>query len=436
MMNNSVWPDTAKLPAFGRLERNLKTDVLIIGGGLAGILCAYMLSKAGVDYALVEADRIFHGVSRNTTAKITAQHGLICSKLLREFGEARARMYLDANQEALAQYRQLSKTIQYDFEEKDCYVYSVDRPSKLEQEMDAMERIGFQAEFVKDLSLPIQTAGAVKVKAQAQCNPLKLGAEVARGLRIYEHTPVRAFDERGFLTDRGRITAEKTIVATHFPIFNKHGGYFLKLYQHRSYVLALENAMSGALDGMYVDERDTGLSFRSYGELLLLGGGGHRTGKKGGGWKELAAFTQTHYPKAGVRYHWATQDCMSLDGVPYIGQYGKNTPGLYVASGFNKWGLTSSMVAAMLLRDLVLGRENPWADVFSPSRTVLRPQLACNALESALNLIAPSVPRCPHMGCALKWNEQERSWDCPCHGSRFTEQGKLMDNPAEGDLKK
>ena len=126
---------------------------------------------------------------------------------------------------------------------------------------------------------------------------------------------------------------------------------------------------------------------------------------------------------------------MSLDGVPYIGQYSSRTPGLFVATGFNKWGMTSSMAAAMLLSDLVQGRKNPYAQVFSPSRTALRPQLFSNMGKAAVHLLTPRSPRCPHMGCALKWNPQERSWDCPCHGSRFTEEGKLLDNPATGGLK-
>jgi glycine/D-amino acid oxidase-like deaminating enzyme len=213
---------------------------------------------------------------------------------------------------------------------------------------------------------------------------------------------------------------------------NKHGAYFLKMYQSRSYVLALENA--GSVDGMYVDGNG-GLSFRQYGDLLLLGGGGHRTGKPGGGWAALEDFVKRYYPGAKERFRWATQDCMTLDGLPYIGRYSKHTPNLYVATGFNKWGMTSSMVAADLLGDLVQGRENACADLFSPSRSILRPQLACNALEAAKSLLTFSKPRCPHMGCALHWNPQEHSWDCPCHGSRFTQTGKLQDNPATDDLK-
>ena len=223
----------------------------------------------------------------------------------------------------------------------------------------------------------------------------------------------------------------KIIVTTHFPILNKHGSYFLKLYQHRSYVLALKGAQH--LDGMYVDEDKKGLSFRTYGDLLLLGGGSHRTGKKGGNWHELEEFARKYYPSARVVSKWATQDCMSLDGVPYIGQYSKNTPDLYVATGFNKWGMSSSMVSAMILSDLVQGKPNEYAQVFSPSRSILRPQLAINALESTVGLLTPTAPRCPHLGCALKYNKAEHSWDCPCHGSRFSESGELINNPATDD---
>ena len=127
---------------------------------------------------------------------------------------------------------------------------------------------------------------------------------------------------------------------------------------------------------------------------------------------------------------------MSLDGVPYVGQYSANTPELFVAAGFNKWGMTSAMAAAMVLADLVMGRENPWAEVFSPSRSMLRPQLLVNGAEAAAHLLRPAPRRCPHMGCALKWNAEEKTWDCPCHGSRFTGEGRLLDGPATGDLPK
>lgn len=234
------------------------------------------------------------------------------------------------------------------------------------------------------------------------------------------------------VTDRARISAGKVIVTTHFPMINKHGSYFLKLYQHRSYVTALENAQN--VDGMYVDESRTGFSFRNYGDLLLLGGGGHRTGKSGGNWDELRQFAREQYPRATERYFWAAQDCMSLDHIPYIGRYSKNTADLYTASGFNKWGMTGAMLSAVLLSDRICGRHNGFEEAFDPSRSIIRPQLFVNGFESIKNLLTPTKKRCPHLGCALKWNPAEHSWDCACHGSRFDESGKVLDNPANGDL--
>ena len=433
-MIHSIWADTSVLPEFDPLEGDCKTDVLVIGGGMAGLLCTYLLKQAGMDCLLIEADRICRGVSGNTTAKLTVQHGLIYDKMLRRFGAEKTRMYLEANEAALEQYRKLCQKINCDFESKDSFVYSLDEPRKLERELEALHRIGFRADYADQLPLPFDTAGAVCVRNQAQFHPLKFAAEIAHGLPIRERAAVRAFDGHAIVTNRGKITASKIIVATHFPLFNKHGAYFLKLYQHRSYVLGLEHAPD--VDGMYVDEARGGMSFRNYNGLLLLGGGGHRTGKPGGGWAELERFAQEHYPDAREHCRWATQDCMTLDDIPYIGPYSRTTPNLYVATGFNKWGMTSSMTAAMLLCDLIQEKQSDFAPVFSPSRTMLHPQLASNILEATANLLTISKPRCPHMGCALKWNAQEHSWDCPCHGSRFTEDGTLMDNPATGNLKK
>ena len=168
---------------------------------------------------------------------------------------------------------------------------------------------------------------------------------------------------------------------------------------------------------------------------MLLGGGGHRTGKQGLGWKLPENAAEKYFPEAGIAARWATQDCMTLDGVPYIGQYSKGTPDLYVATGFQKWGMTTSMVAAEILTDLVQGIDNPYAAVFSPSRSMLHKQLFVNGVDAAVNLIRPTRPRCPHLGCALRWNHTERSWDCPCHGSRFDRHGNVLNNPAADDLK-
>lgn len=432
-MLKSIWAETA-LPSFPPLQGDTRTQALVIGSGMAGLLCAYRLKQAGVDTIVLEAGRIFGGVTQNTTAKITSQHGVIYHKLLQKLGRERAKLYLQANEQAVSQYHKLCKQIPCHFESQSAFVYSLQNREILEREVHALHLLGYPASLKEDLPLPFQTVGAVKFRHQAQFHPLEFAAYISKDLPIYENTPVRSIEDHTAITDSGKVTAEKIIVATHFPFLNTHGSYFLKLYQHRSYVLALKD--TDFPGGMFIGAEENSPSLRLWGEMLLLGGGGHRTGKKGGGWKELSELAAKAYPKATEVARWATQDCMSLDSVPYIGQYSKKTPDLLVATGFNKWGMTGSMVAANILTDMVLEKENPWAEVFSPSRSIFKPQLAINSAETMLNFLRPTAPRCPHLGCALKWNAQERSWDCSCHGSRFTEDGKLLNNPAQRGLQK
>ncbi len=429
--NISIWTKNAERPCFDAQNEDIKTDVLIIGGGIAGVLCAYMLKNAGVDCALVEADRICRGNTQNTTAKITYQHGLIYDKMIKRFGVEYSRKYLEAQFEAMKKYHELCRSVECDYGQKDSIVYSLKDREIIEREVEALNRLGARAVFCDSTELPFSVPGAVRVGKQAQFDPLKFIFSIAKGLPIYENTKVLELRPDVIITNRGRIKAKKIIVATHFPIINKHGLYFIKMYQHRSYVLALENAQT--LNGMYVDEDEKGLSFRSHGGLLLLGGGSHRTGKKGGNWRELEKFAALHYPNNREVARWSAQDCMTLDSIPYIGRYSNRTRDIYVTTGFNKWGMTSSMAAAMILSDLIQGKKNEYAEVFSPSRSILRPQLIVNAFESAVGLLTPTVPRCPHLGCALKYNRQEHSWDCSCHGSRFSERGRLIDGPATDD---
>lgn len=432
-MLQSIWKDTQKMPRFKPLQGDIKTDVLIIGGGMCGILTAYFLKLAGVDYVLAEGNTIGSGTTQNTTAKITSQHSLIYDQLIRTAGWEKAFLYLQANEKALKKYRELAQKIDCDFEEKDAFVYSMFDRKKIEREVEAVNALGFPAEFCEELPLPFQTEGAVKFPAQAQFHPLKFLAGIAEGLNIYEHTWIRNLSPHTAWSEHGKITANDIIITTHFPFLNRHGNYFLKLYQHRSYVIALENAAD--VNGMYLDESKSGMSFRNEKELLLLGGGSHRTGKSGGNWTELREFAAECYPSAREKYAWAAQDCMSLDTRPYIGRYSKNTPHLYVASGFNKWGMTLSMAAGMMLSELIVAGKQEWEEVFSPSRSIWKPQLFLNGIETAVNFLNPSMRRCPHLGCALKWNPQEHTWDCPCHGSRFEQDGRLIDNPATGDAK-
>ena len=428
----SVWSKDT-MPHFAPLAEDIRTDVLIIGGGIAGILAAFTLQSRGVDCVIAEAGSLCGGVTQNTTAKITSQHGFIYDKLIRSFGAETARLYLRANEDALAEYRRLCQTISCDFEEKDAFAYSLDDPRKVERELQALEKLDFPAKFTEHTALPFAVSGAICFPKQAQFHPLRFLAQIAKDLHIYENTEVTELRDGLARTPHGNIRAEKIIIATHFPFLNRHGSYFLKLYQQRAYVAAVEGCPN--VGGMYIDG-DGGLSFRNYDDYLLIGCGSHRTGKKSRGWRDAEDTVARYYPNAKIAYRWATQDCMTLDGIPYVGKYSARTENLYVATGFNKWGMTSAMVAATLLADLICGRKNAYAAVFSPSRSILQPQLAVNAMGAVINLLRPTVPRCPHLGCALRWNAREHSWDCPCHGSRFDKDGKLLNNPATGHLKK
>ncbi len=432
-MNESIWSDLVNLPSYPELKDNILADVLIIGGGLCGILCGYFLKSSGVDCVIVEGTKIASGTTQNTTAKITSQHGLIYSKLIKKSGLDNAKLYLKAHENALLQYETMAKDIDCDFEKLSSFVYSLDNRKKIEDELDALDRIGFSASFYDDIELPIKISGAVCFENQMQFNPLKFISHISKGLKIYENTFIDKIVSNKAISKNGLIKAKKIIVATHFPFINKHGSYFLKLYQERSYVSAFSDVP--ALKGMYLDEAKDGLSFRSFGNALLIGSGTHRTGKSSNTWKTAEDFAKNHYPKAKLISRWATQDCISLDDIAYIGRYSSLTPDMFVATGFNKWGMSSSMVSAMILKDMIMEKRNEFEDLFSPQRSILKPQLIVNGVESALNLITPATKRCPHLGCALRWNKAEHTWDCPCHGSRFDKNGKILNNPSIKNLK-
>ena len=432
-MEKSLWHNEIKLPSFHSLKGDIKTDVLIVGGGLCGLLCAYYLKKAGIDCIVAESNKIASGTSGNTTAKITSLHGAIYGDLIEKSGIETAQKYFDINQQAIKEYEKIAKSADCDFKESTAYTYSLNDSEKIEKEYNALLKLGAPIKPDSKISLPFKVSAIVGLQGQAEFNPLKFIKYIAEGLDIYENTRILEVNDNVAYYSGGKIMAEKIIIATHFPFINKHGFYFLKQYQYRSYVIALENAPN--VGGMYVDEADGGLSFRNYGNFLLLGGCGARTGKPCGNWTKLTEYKEKYYPNSKEKYRWATQDCMSLDKIPFIGKYSAKKPDLLVATGFNKWGMTSSMVSAMILTDMIKGTKNEYADIFDPSRTILKPQLAINCFETLANYIIPTTKRCPHLGCALKWNKYERSWDCSCHGSRFEKQGKLINNPANKDMK-
>ncbi|MCX0395166.1 FAD-dependent oxidoreductase [Clostridium perfringens] len=474
----SVWSESCKFRKREALNKDIKTDVLVIGAGIAGILTAYMLKQKGREVVVIDAAEIASGNTKNTTAKITSQHDLIYSKLITEFGEEKARQYAKANELAIKKYKEIieDKRIECDFEEKPAYVYSLNEVDVLKEEVEAAKNLGIDAEFVQEANLPFKIKGALKFNNQAQFNPLKFLKGISNELVIYENTRALEIKENLVVTSGGNITANNIVVATHYPIMNAPGYYFMKMHQERSYVLALEN--TSEIDGMYIDLNKEGYSFRTYNNLLLLGGISHRTGEneEGGSYDELRKVAKRLYPKAKEKYYWSAQDCMTIDGIPYIGRYSSETPNIYVATGFNKWGMTSSMVSAMIISDMILEKENDFSEIFSPRRFDLSlsiNNIANDLIETAKNFIAQKVyipsseiehiknghggiieyngekvgvykdkegkeffvsTKCTHLGCQLSWNADELTWDCPCHGSRFDYKGRLIGSPATKDL--
>ena len=331
---NSIWSETSKNEGFPQLKGDVKTDVVIVGGGLAGILCLKELTDRGVDCVLLEAKSIGSGITKNTTAKITYQHGLIYDKLIKNVGLEKAKQYLDANKNALEKFKKMASHFPCDLEEKDAFIYSSTDRKIIEEEIKAYNKLGISAEFVSAIPLPVECRGAVKIKNQAQFNPLKFLFSVAKNLKIYENTKALEFLPQKVICSGGTVTAKKIIITTHFPIINKHGGYSLKLYQDRSYVIAVKNGPD--VEGMYLEDKGASFSFRNYKNYLLIGSGGHRTGQKSEGYKLSEDFCKKNFPDMQIEYRFATQDCMSLDSIPYIGEYSKGSDNLYVATGFNK----------------------------------------------------------------------------------------------------
>lgn len=469
----------------------MKTDVAVIGGGLAGILIACRLQERGIKTVVLEASRVGSGQTKNTTAKITLQHNIIYNKISKSFSEEKARQYANANQRAIEEYRRIisERNIECGFEERPAFLYSTDAKDiqRLNLECAAANKLGINAKFTTETKLPFPVAGAIRFEGQAQFNPLEFLREISKNLEIFENSSAIKVEKNRIITARGSVSAKAIVLATHYPFINFPGLFFARMHQERSYVVALENAAE--LDGMYLGIDSDALSFRNYKNFLLLGGGGHRTGKNSSdGYNaneklcgEKYAFLKNKatefYPQSNQLMHWSAQDCMTLDGIPYIGRFSLSKPNLYVATGFGKWGMTSSMVASEIISDMITGVKNPYETVFSPQRfnpaasakTFLNnsaqtvkslsktlfysPDKKIDALPNGHGGIIKykgkkmgaykdengeiylvSV-RCPHLGCQLEWNPDEKSWECPCHGSRFDYKGNLLNNPAQNNLK-
>ncbi|HWT73578.1 MAG TPA: FAD-dependent oxidoreductase [Mobilitalea sp.] len=465
------------------LQSDISTEVAVIGAGLAGVLTAYLLQRRGISVVVLECKEAGSGITKNTTAKVTSQHSLIYHKLMMYKGEERAWEYGAANQKAIEKYEEIINLLKIDcdFQILPNYIYTLDDEMKIKQEVDAARKLGLPAMLTRETTLPFHVKAAIRFDHQAQFHPLKFLDAVAKDLKIYENTRVTELDTGGLIiTDKGRVKAKSIVIATHYPFINAPGYYFFRMHQERQYVTALEGEdinTKAKLDGMYLDADPNGFSFRNYKDYLILGSGNHRTGE----YQPLDAYMKIEeaakrwYPNANIKYTWSNQDCMTPDSIPYIGRYSAKTPNIYVATGFNKWGMTSSMVSAMIISDMIMGKDSEYHKVFCPQRlifsgsrvfikdaaiitksllsehlkvsrdrlrdieqgkagTIMKDGQKIGVYRDNENKYYFVTTKCPHLGCSLEWNQNELTWDCPCHGSRFDYRGKLINNPAMRDV--
>lgn len=422
---------------------NVHWDVIVIGAGMAGLLTACYLQKEGKAVLVLEAKEVASGQTGRTTAKITSQHGLKYSKMIKDVGWMKTKLYAMANQQAIEEYEKLVQELDIDcgFKRAPAYLYTLKDPSLVREEAKVASALGIDAAFTEETELPFPVKGAVVFRNQAMFTPMKFVERIASELNIREYTKVIKVRGNKVVTHDETLTADHIVVATHYPIINVPGFYFLRQHQERSYVLALAGCKE--IEGMYIGIDENGFSFRQEGKYLLFGGSSQRTGKNkiGNAYNALSKMADIYFPDGKEEIRWSAQDCMPHDGIPFIGRYSVFTPNLYVATGFQKWGMTTSMVAAQILRDEICGKENPYKKLFSPQRLNLRAgfrNFVTDVGESIMGLTKGIFhrkgPRCAHMGCELVWNPDEETWDCPCHGSRFGRGGELKDNPAKRRL--
>ena len=469
----SIWSKGIELKNYTSLKGDIKAHTVVIGGGIAGILTAYRLKEKGIKAIIIEAKTICSGQTKNTTAKITSQHGAIYNKIISNYGEKAARQYAAANEKAISEYEQIIEKHNIDchFERKNAILYSVNDSEIIKKEAEAAKRAGINCYVTNKTELPFPVKAALVFRNQAQFNPLEFLSAIADNLKIYENTSVTKIADNIVYTENGTVTAENIIFACHYPFVNFPGLYFLRMSQERSYVVS--SKWNGELTGMSIDA-GKGLSFREYKNEILIGGGAHRTGKtdKSNPFDMLIKKGKMMFSDFNETAEWSAQDCITLDGIPYIGRLSAAAPNIFVATGFNKWGMTSAMVGADIISDMICGGNTSAYSVFSPSRFSIfaaAKNLCTNTKETArgfakhlkqANYKAENIKTgtagiikyqgkkagayrdengklyivsltCPHLKCELEWNDTTKTWDCPCHGSRYDYQGRLVDNPAQ-----
>lgn len=489
------WMASTKSTDYPVLDKDIKVDVAVVGGGIVGITTAYLMKQENLKVAVIEADRIVQGTTGHTTAKVTSQHNLIYSKLIKHLGKEKAQQYADANEYAITFIEQLinEKKIDCDFSKQAAYVYTQSDKyiQQIQSEVEAATSLGIKAYYTEELLLPFKVKAAERFDNQAQFHPRKYILALARdipgdGCYIFEQTRAVDFHEGNpctVITEGGqKVTAGKVIIASHFPAYGSNGYYFARMYPERSYALGvtIKEKFPG---GMYITAEDPGRSLRftpyENGELVIIGGEHHKTGEGPNTnihYENLIEFVKETYEVTGIPFRWSTQDYTTLDDVPYVGKITSKNPDFFVATGFKKWGMTNGTASAILLKDLIVKGESPWAPVYDPSRFEGDPMIknfATSNFDVAKHLIGDKLKpvsrdidikpgeakiivhdnkkvgifkdkknkihavnvTCTHMGCDLAWNAAELSWDCPCHGSRFTYEGDIIEGPALKSLR-
>lgn len=417
-MQETLW-DKKDLPTFEALKEDIQTEILVIGGGICGILTAYYLSKH-FKVVLVEANRIAGSRTGKTTAVITALQDINYKDLIHKFGKTNAQLYLKANLDAIQEYEKLSAIYDFDFERVSSYKYFKNQKTKLEEEYNAIQSLGYTPS--------IEDNYAICFPNQAQMNPIKLISCLLDQFTIYENTKIIKIKNHIAYTNKNYIKARHIVVATGYPFLKLKGLYPLKVTQKKSYVVVINDVNKKTdFNAIGCDVGD--LYFRTYKNHIIIGGNDQKTGKTIAGFFPILRYIEKNYPNHPVSYQWINQDCITLDGLPYIGKYFKNQE-VYVATGFNLWGMTGSMIATKIITDAILGKDNSFNKIFKPTRKSPLLPLLSNIKTALINLLKWKK-RCSHLGCALFYNQEENSYECPCHGTKYSSSGEIIFNPAQ-----
>jgi glycine/D-amino acid oxidase-like deaminating enzyme/nitrite reductase/ring-hydroxylating ferredoxin subunit len=479
--SGSCWTATARPTDYPALEGSIHAEAVVVGAGIVGLTTALRLCEGGREVVVLEGLSAGGQVTGRSTAKITTQHALIYRHLIDTLGLALAQDYADANRAGARQVREwaLAFDIACDLEEKPAYTYTQNpaRRGEIEAEADAARRLGLEADVLDRAPLPFDTAGALVFPDQAQFNPAMYlvglaEAIAARGGRIFEQSRVREIGEASrwrAVTDNGTVHAEHVVVATNMTIKSPVG--MANRTQPRSHVaMAYRVDDPLAVDGMFIGIDDPTRSIRmgrdAEGPLLVALGPKFNTGQDGDvarRFVELDHWSRANLPVGETVWRWCNEDCDTPDRVPYAGTPDlEKAPGFHIATGFNAWGISNGTAAGMMIADLICGRSSPWQKLYDPTRpypedfhengdsqsimasaediapgeggVIVRGEKKIAAWRDESGELHAVSATCTHKGCTVTWNNAERTWDCPCHGSIFAADGSVIHGPARKPL--